>query len=107
MLSEIKFNQIFAVMADELLDNSNKEQLSLVIRYVDRDFNIREDFVGFLHCESGLTGLDLSKLVLAAFENFGSTFKDCRGETYDAAGNIAGHLSGLSARLLVLNQKAI
>ena len=37
---------------------------------------LENDFVGFLHCESGLTGLDLSKLVLAAFENFGFTFKE-------------------------------
>ena len=38
--------------------NSNKEQMSLDIRYVDSDYNIREDFVKFLHCETGLTGLD-------------------------------------------------
>ena len=30
-------------------------------------------------------------------------FKDCRGQAYDGTGNVAGHLSGLSARLLVLN----
>ena len=94
-------------MADELLDNSNKEQLSLVIRYVDQNFNIREDFIAFLHCESGLTGLDLSQLVLEALENLGLSYKDCRGQGYDGAGNVAGHLSGLSARILAINQKAI
>ena len=107
ILSEIKSNQYFSIMADELLDNSNKEQLSLVIRYVDQNFNIREDFIAFLHCESGLTGLDLSQLVLEALENLGLSYKDCRGQGYDGAGNVAGHLSGLSARILAINHKAI
>jgi len=37
----------FSLLADEASDSSNKEQLPLVLRFVDKDRNVREEFVGF------------------------------------------------------------
>ena len=45
LLSEIKTSKFFSIIADEAANSSNKEQLSLVIRFVDEDCNIREDFL--------------------------------------------------------------
>ena len=33
-------------MSDELVDNSNKEQLVIVLRWVNDDLQVREDFIG-------------------------------------------------------------
>ncbi|XP_057298780.1 52 kDa repressor of the inhibitor of the protein kinase-like [Hydractinia symbiolongicarpus] len=107
IVSEIRKNKFFSVLADKLLDCSNKEQLSLVIRYVDSSRNIKEDFLKFLHCKEGLTGADLAQLMLSALQNLNLDFSNCRGQGYDGAGNVAGHLNGLSARLLSVNKKAI
>ena len=47
----------FTVIADEVTDSSNKEQLSLVLRYASpEDKQIREDFVSFVECDCGITG---------------------------------------------------
>ena len=43
-----------SILADEASDCSNQEQLSLVIRYVDSDCVVREEFMGLLHCDLGL-----------------------------------------------------
>ena len=48
----IKENQFFfSILADEASDCSNQEQLSLVIRYVDSDCVIREEFLGISYCD--------------------------------------------------------
>ena len=46
---KIKENHFFSILADEASDCSNQEQLSLVIRYVDSDCVIREEFLGFFY----------------------------------------------------------
>lgn len=37
----------FSVCADEAADSSNKEQLPLVLRFVDATNSVREEFVEF------------------------------------------------------------
>ena len=45
IVNEIKDSKFYAIMADEVQDCSNKEQMPLVIRYVGRDRKIQEKFV--------------------------------------------------------------
>ena len=45
------------------------EQLSLVLRFVDKDSEIREEFLGFLHCELGFTGKALAETILTEIGN--------------------------------------
>lgn len=47
IIAEVKQTRMFSVMADGAADISNKENLSLVLRYVDSSKNIREEFVGY------------------------------------------------------------
>ena len=44
-------------MANEATDISNKEQLSVVVRYVDDSKVVREAFLDFCHLSDGCTGL--------------------------------------------------
>ena len=61
LFQEIKYIYIYiSILADETTDCSNEEQLSLVIRLVDNSGEIREDFLGFLHCKLGLSGKALA-----------------------------------------------
>ena len=46
----------FSILSDEASDCSNQKQLCLVIRHVDSDCVIRKEFLGFLHCDLGLSG---------------------------------------------------
>ena len=69
IVNEVKRNKFFSVIADEASDCSNKEQLSLVLRFVDDNCDVREDFVDFLHCKWGLSGESLAKLLLTKISN--------------------------------------
>ena len=82
--------------------------MSLVLRFVDSNFNIREDFIRFIHCSEGLSGKDLCGVMMQCINNdLKLDIKDCRGEGYDGAGSVSGHINGLSAHILRLNSKAL
>jgi len=53
---EIRDSKYFSIMADEAADISNKENLSVLIRFLDSNKTVREEFVGFYLCEDGTTG---------------------------------------------------
>ena len=40
-------NNYFSIICDEYMDISNKEQLTLCLRWVDNDVNAYEEFLGF------------------------------------------------------------
>ena len=53
LLEEIREAQFFGISANEVAD---REQMSLVVQFVDKDKNIREEFLGFVQCDSGTHG---------------------------------------------------
>lgn len=88
----------FTVIADEVTDCSNKEQLSLVLRYVSpQDKQIREDFVSFVECDCGITGRALASKILEFLSSHGLDLSKLRGQAYDGAGNMSGRLNGTAA----------
>ena len=46
-----------------LRDCANKEQMSLVVRYVDAHSTIQEAFLAFVECECGTSGEQLAALI--------------------------------------------
>ena len=81
--------------------------MSLVLRFVDKDGEIREEFLGFLHCELGLTGKALAETILTEIGNLTLDINNCRGQGYDGAASVSGHINGLSAHILRINEKAV
>nr|XP_047131873.1 52 kDa repressor of the inhibitor of the protein kinase-like [Hydra vulgaris] len=78
LVSKIKENQFFSIIADEASDCSNQKLLSLVIRFIDKSYDVREEFMGFLHCQLGLTGEALCKTILFFLKNFLLDISNCR-----------------------------
>ena len=107
LINEIKESKFYSVIADEAKDSSHKEQMSLVLRFVDTNHNIREEFIAFMNCKWGLSGAQLAKLLLETLNDLTLSLEDCRGQGYDGAGAVAGHINGLSAQILNLNKKAL
>ena len=56
ILHEVRAAKYYSVCADEASDVANKEQLSLILRFVDQAGFIREEFISFFLCEYGTTG---------------------------------------------------
>ncbi|XP_067029975.1 52 kDa repressor of the inhibitor of the protein kinase-like [Acropora muricata] len=104
---EIRDSKYFSIMSDEAADISNKENLSVVIRFLDSTKTVREEFVGFYLCEDGTTGAAIKDLILGAVVDLGLSMDDCRGQCYDGAGNMSGRLNGASSLIRAEHDKTI
>ncbi len=79
IIQDVKESKFFSIIADEAADSSHKEQMSLVLRFVDADMNIREEFIAFLQCKWGLSGAQLAKRILEALSDLTLSIDDCMG----------------------------
>ena len=68
LLNYIHAARILSIMADEAADASNKEQLSLCIRFVNHSsLKIEERFMCFSECDTGTTGEAIADCILSQF----------------------------------------
>ena len=81
--------------------------MSFVLRSVDKDGEMREEFLGFLHCELGLSGKASTETILTEIGNLTLDISNCRGQGYDGAASVSGHINGFSAHILRINEKAV
>ena len=68
IIKEIQDAKFFSLLADEVTDCSNLEQLSVVLRFVDANKQIREEFLDFITVER-ITGESLSAALLFGLKN--------------------------------------
>ena len=81
IISEVKESRAFSILADEVRDDcSNTEQMSFVMRYVDKSCQIREEFIQFLECESGTSGQELYLKIANVIRNLGLEISNLRGQ---------------------------
>ena len=104
---QIRDSKYFSTMSAEAADISNKENLSVVIRFLDCTKTVREEFVGFYLCEHGTTGAAIKDLIIGAASDLGLSMDDCRGQCYDGEGNMSGRLNGASSLIRADFDKAI
>ena len=105
ILEEVKRAKFYSIIADEVTDASNKEELSLVIRYV-HEGQIREVFVDFVEVER-ITGRVLGEAILKWLRDHNIPPADMRGQCYDGASNMAGTRSGVKAVVQEFAPKAM
>jgi hypothetical protein len=98
---------VYSVLADEATDCSNKEQMPIVLRYVDSKKEINECFVRFVECEDGMTGEALPKNIEDTFSEIGLPLGQCCGQGYDGASAMSSKSKGMSGRILQKNPKAL
>ncbi|XP_070048716.1 uncharacterized protein [Nicotiana tomentosiformis] len=84
----------FALLVDESCDVSRKEQLAIVMRYVNRCGSVVEYFIGIVHiCNT--TALCLKKAIIDYLAQYSLSLSYVRGQYYDGASNMQGDLRGL------------
>ena len=79
---------LYGIMVDEVTDTSNKGQLGLVLRYTIGN-NVVERFYKYVDCKS-ITGESVCREIVSTLESTQLSVSDCRAQTYDGAGNMAG-----------------
>ncbi len=104
IIEEVRKAKWYSILCDEVSDVSTKEQLSIVLRFVDSSYNIREEFVDFVSVDR-ITGEILATKIKEALVTYNLDLQDCRGQGYDGASNMSG-ASGVQGRLTAENSKA-
>ena len=80
--------QYFQKIADEVNDVANREEVSLVLRYVFQDV-VKEVFVGFIAVDR-ITGVALAESILNWLRKYKLPVSAIRGQCYDGASNMSG-----------------
>ena len=92
IISEVKSTKYYSIIADEVTNAANHEELSLVFRYVHNEEN-REVFVEV----ERITGRMLGEAILNWLEAHYISPADMRGQCYDGASSMSGARSGVKA----------
>ena len=89
----------FCIWVDEAKDASNKEQMAIVLSFIDIQGFVRECFCGIVHV-SDTTSSTLKKEICDVLDRYNLHIFNMRGQGYDAASNMRGAWNGLQALFL-------
>ncbi len=106
VLHDIHSSPFLTIMVDETTDKSNKEQLTLIIRWVDQNFVVFEEFMGLYSLHS-ITAASIVSAILDALLRFEIPLSRIRGQCYDECSTMAGAKSGVAVQIQEKAPKAI
>jgi hypothetical protein len=79
----------FCLIVDEAHDESMKEQMAIVLRFVDKNDFVRERFFGLVHI-SDTAAVTLKKGIYFVLSKYQLDIQDIRGQGYDGASKMRG-----------------
>ena len=106
IVANVQSAMFYTIMVDETTDFSNKEQVVLVLRWVDCDFNVHEDFIGLYNVPS-ISANVLTSVIKDALQRLNLCISKVRGQCYDGASNMSGIKSGVAKQILDEEKRAI
>ena len=71
---------MFSLMCSEYIDVSNKQQLSMCVRWIDESFNPHENFLGF-HELPNIASDTIFSAIKDSLTHFKLPLSDLRGQT--------------------------
>ncbi|XP_012833666.1 PREDICTED: zinc finger MYM-type protein 1-like [Erythranthe guttata] len=89
----------FCILVDEARDESKKEQMALVLRFVDKIGVLQERFFDIVSVKD-TTSLTLKHELSTFFSHHALSIDNLRGQGYDGASNMRGEWNGLQALFL-------
>ncbi|XP_070660515.1 uncharacterized protein [Malus domestica] len=90
---------LFSILIDESRDVSTKEQMAIVLRYVDKNGHVVERFIGIEHVTS-TAARSLKETIDEVFSRHKLSMSRLRGQGYDGASNMQGEFNGLKALIM-------
>ena len=101
--NSIRSTPYYSLMADEVTDSSNREQVVICLRWVDENLEPHEDFIGLYKIDS--TAADVIVKVLK--DTLLCFINQCRGQCYDGASNMSGRRSGMAVQIMSEEPRAL
>ena len=98
-------NGFFSILVYESRDISVKEQMALILRYMNKKWIIIERFLGIVHVAS-TTALSLKYAIECLLCERNLSLSKLRGQGYDGASNMQGDINGLKTLILKENKLA-
>ncbi|KAL6870766.1 hypothetical protein ACP4OV_014614 [Aristida adscensionis] len=95
----------FAILIDEARDASIKEQMAIVVRYINARGHVIERFLGLKEVPD-TTSACLKEALDGMLAEHGLSISRVRGQGYDGASNMRGEFHGLQRRILDENPYA-
>ena len=79
----------FCIIVDEAWDESKREQMTIVLRFVDKDSCIQEYFFDIVHVKD-TSALTLKNEISDVLSRHCLDIQNIRGQGYDGASNMCG-----------------
>ena len=98
-------NGFFSILVDESHDISVKEQMTPILRYVNKKRIIIERFLGIVHVAS-ITALSLKYAIECLLCEHNLSLSKLRGQGYDGASNTQSDINDLKTLILKENKSA-
>jgi len=106
LLDSIRSERFYSLIVNETKDVSGKEQLAISLRSVNGSYEIFEELIGLVEVErtdaASLKSV-IEDVLIRCYIPIGS----CRGQAYDGATNMAGHLNGVAIQIQSEEPKAL
>ncbi len=106
ILTVIRKASFFSLIADEATDIGHKEQLCMTVRWVDDALQIHETPLELIQVP--MTDANtLADVIKDSLIRFALPISQCRGQAYDGAANMSGHVSGVATRIQEIEPTAV
>lgn len=92
-------NAKFCILIDEARDESKKEQMAVILRFVDGDGLVQERFFDVVHVRD-TSAMTLKNELVSVLSRFNLEVENILGQGYDGASNMRGEWNGLQALIL-------
>jgi hypothetical protein len=89
----------FCIIVDEARDESKRKQMTIVLRFVDKDGFIQERFFDLVHIKD-TSALTLNNGISEILSRYGLNIQNICGQGYDSASNMHSEWKGLQALFL-------
>ncbi|TYH24740.1 hypothetical protein ES288_A03G115100v1 [Gossypium darwinii] len=94
----------FSIIVDEARDESKKEQMAIILRFVDKQGQVKERFFDIVHVKD-TASLTLKNVIFKVLLQHSFDIQNIRGQGCDGASNMRGEFNGLQA--LILNDSLV
>lgn len=98
IIENVKNAGVYSVLMDETQDLKKHEQVSIVLRYCDKQLNVFESFIGLYRTDK-FDGESLSNLFKHTLLTLGLKIENIRGQCYDGAVSPQEFLKGLKIKI--------